>query len=147
MSVVMAKWGKMKWLINSKKLLTIEDDLAIKYGINDKNKKEKIEISFSYTPNSASGVNVNTEINRWKSLVGKSNPLYIGKKRFGPKSLKLKSAEVTDIQIYGKGIKLSAAIALTFIENKKKSKKTSKKNKKSKKSKAKKTKVKKSKSK
>ena len=135
MSVVMAKWGKMKWLINSKKVLPIEDDLSIKYGINDKNKKEKIEISFSYVPNSASGVNVNTEINRWKSLVGKSNPLYIGKKRFGPKSLQLKSAEVQDIQIYGKGIKLSASIALSFVENKKKSKKTSKKKKKSKTSK------------
>lgn len=124
---VMAKWGKMKWKCTSNLLLPLENDLSIKYSINEKNKKEKQTISFSYIPNSASGANVKAEVKRWNSLVGKVNPLYIGKKRFGPKKLKLKSASVSEINVYGNGQITQASIALTFEEKRKKSKKTSKK--------------------
>ena len=99
----MAKWGKIKWQCTTKKIMPIEDDLSISYEVNDKNKKEAQQISFSYIPKAAMGVHVKKEIERWSSLVGKVNPLYIGIKRFGPKKLKLKSVSASDIAIYGPG--------------------------------------------
>ena len=146
-SAVMAKWGSMKWVFKSDKILPIENDLSITYSINDKNKKEKIPVSFSYIPSAITGANVNKELNRWKKLIGKSHPLYIGKKRFGPAKLKLKSVEESDISVYARGVKVSASISLSFIENKKKSSKTSKKKTNSKVAAAKKTSTKKAKSK
>lgn len=141
----MAKWGKMKWVMKSDKLLPINDDLSIEYSLTKKNKKAKIPISFSYTPATATGANVDKEIKRWKSLVGKSNPLYIGKKRFGPKRLKLLSAKSSDIKVYGTK-KIYASIELSFEEKKGKANKNTKK-KKGTTSKSKKTTVKKTKSK
>lgn len=126
---VMAKWGKMKWKCTSKKIMPIEDDLSISYAINDKNKKEKQSVSFSYVPKAALGVNVQKEVKKWSSLVGKVHPLYIGKKRFGPKKLKLTSVSVSDIAIYGGGNATQAGISLSFEEKKTKSKKNSKKKK------------------
>lgn len=124
---VMAKWGKMKWQCTSEKIMPIENDLTLKSSVNDKNKKEAQTVSFSYVPHLETGANVRTEVNRWSSLVGKVNPLYIGTKRFGPKKLKLKSASATDIVVQGVGTMTSAGIALEFEQKKKATKKTSKK--------------------
>lgn len=124
---VMAKWGKKKWQCTSKKIMPIEDDLAIAYGVNDKNKKEAQTISFSYVPKLALGIDVKKEVESWSSLVGKVNPLYIGTKRFGPKKLKLKSVSVSDIAVYSNGKPTQAGITLNFEEKKGKAKKTSKK--------------------
>ncbi len=129
MTGTMAKWGKIKWQCTSKKIMPIENDLSVTYGVNDKNKKEKQVISFSYVPKAVMGVNVKTEITRWSSQVGKVNPLYIGKKRFGPKKLKLKSVNVADVEIYGQGKATQAGITLNFEEKKGKSEKNSKKKK------------------
>lgn len=126
-AVVMAKWGSMKWQYSSKKILPIEDDLKIDYAVNDKNKKQKQTVSFSYIPYAATGSSVKKEVAKWGSLVGQVHPLYIGKKRFGPAKLRLKSASASDIQIYAGGKALKAGIALSFEEKKGKAKKNSKK--------------------
>lgn len=126
--MVQAKWGKKKWLIKSDKILPISDDLSIQYSLNNKNKKAKIPVSFSYAPLSATGANVNKEIDIWKKYIGKTHPLYIGKKRFGPKRLKLISVEASDIKVY-RTKKISAGIKLTFEEKKGKANKNSKKKK------------------
>ena len=126
-SGVMAKWGPMKWVLKSNKILPIQNDLSIEYALDDKGKKEKIPVSFSYIPAAVTGTDVKKEIERWKKLVGKAYPLYIGKKRFGPSKLKLTSANASDINVYAGGHITSAAIDLSFVENKKKSSKTSKK--------------------
>lgn len=146
-SPVMAKWGPMKWVFKSKKMLPIENDLSISYSLNEKNKREKIPVSFSYVPNVASGANVRKELERWKKLLGKSYPLYIGKKRFGPRQLKLVSVDESDIEVYSGGATVSASISLSFEERRKKAKKSSKKKTNNKLSSAKKTNVKKAKSK
>lgn len=126
---VMAKWGKIKWQCTTKKIMPIEDDLSITYEVNDKNKKQAQQISFSYIPKAAMGVDVKKEIERWSSLVGKVNPLYIGTKRFGPKKLKLKSVSASDIAIYGPGKATQAGITLNFEEKKGIAKKNSNKKK------------------
>ena len=126
---VMAKWGKMKWKCTSKKINPIENDLSIGYAVNDKNKKEPQTISFSYIPRAALGNSVETEVKRWEALVGKVKPLYIGKKRIGPKKLKLKSVSASNIEVYGNGKMTVAEIKLDFEEKKGKTNKNSKKKK------------------
>lgn len=126
-SAVMAKWGSMKWQCTSEKILPIENDLKIDYSVNDKNKKQKQTVSFSYIPQALIGNNVKKEVKRWAKLVGKVHPLYIGKKRFGPSKLRLKSASASDIEVYAAGKVMKAGIALSFEEKKAKTKKTSKK--------------------
>lgn len=140
---VMAKWGPMKWVLKSNKILPIQNDLSIEYALDDNGKKEKIPVSFSYAPAAVTGTDVKKEIERWKKLVGKAYPLYIGKKRFGPSKLKLTSVNASDINVYAGGRITSAAIDLSFMENKKKSSKTSKKKSNGKSTTAKKTKTKK----
>lgn len=138
-SKVMAKFGKIKWVFSTKKLMPIEDDLSGSHGLNDKGKKDKATYSFSYKVAMAAGVNPRKELSKAKKHLGKVHPLYIGKKRFGPAKLKLTAVNPSNIMVYAGGDILSMEIGLEFEEYRKKAKKSSKKKTNSKLSKSKKT--------
>ena len=113
---VMAKWGPKKWKISKKKLNPI-NELSLKMGYDtDKKKKEKREVTLPYEVYKEFGVNVNKEISSWYNLLGTSNGLYLGKKRFGPKTLKLIDVSVSAIKVTDTGIVRSAEFSLNFIE-------------------------------
>lgn len=112
----MAKWASKKWRISDKQLNPI---LALSYdmGYNtDDKKKEKRTVSFPYKVYKEFGVNVDEEIGSWYKLLGKTSGLYLGKKRFGPKQLKLTEVSVSNIEVTDTGIIRSAEFSLSFIE-------------------------------
>lgn len=113
---VMAKWGSKKWKISRKKLNPVKDlDLKMSYNTDEK-KKEKRTVSVPYEVHKEFGVNVEKEIKSWYKLLGKSYGLYLGKKRFGPKKLKLTEASISSIQVTDTGAVRSAEISLSFTE-------------------------------
>lgn len=116
MATVMAKWGSKKWTVSTKKLNPVDN---ISYGMSydkEKKKKEKRSITIPYTVYKEFGVDVKKEIDAWYKVLGKSNGLYLGKKRFGPKKLKLISVNVSSIKITETGIVRSAEFSLNFEE-------------------------------
>lgn len=116
MASTMAKWGKKKWKITSSKLNPI-DEVSYTMGYDaDEGKKEKRTVKVPYTVYKEFGVNVQKEIDDWYKLLGKSNPLYFGKKRFGPKKLKLISVDVSSVQVSDTGTVRSASFSLSLTE-------------------------------
>lgn len=113
---VMAKWGPKKWKISNKKLNPIEE-LSLKMAYDtDEKKKEKREVTLPYKVYKEFGVNVDKEISSWYKLLGKSNGLYLGKKRMGPKKLKLVDVSVSAIKVTDTGVVRSAEFSLSFAE-------------------------------
>ncbi len=117
--MVMMKWGKKKWKLSKKKIMSLEQlSYSMSYNTEDK-KKEPRTISVPYTVYREFGVNVKKEVSDWNKFLGKSYGLYIGKKRFGPKKMKLTGVDVSDINITPKGVVQSASISLSLEEVKK----------------------------
>lgn len=115
-STIMAKWGKKKWRISSKKLNPIgEISYTMPYD-SDADEKGKRSVKVPYTVYKEFGVDVDTEINDWYRLLGSINGLYIGKKRFGPAKLKLTDVSVASIHVSDGGVVRSASFSLSFTE-------------------------------
>lgn len=105
----MAKWGSKVFKVSPSKVLPIEGlttTVSVKSdtqndtsGTNKSNSKglELQPVEFSATYLRALGVDPLAELNSWNSLVGKTNPLYIGGKKFGPAKLTLKKVAASDI--------------------------------------------------
>ena len=105
----MAKWGSKVFKVSPSKVLPIEGlttTVSVKSetqndtsGTNKSNSKglELQPVEFSATYLRALGVDPLAELNSWNALVGKTNPLYIGGKKFGPDKLTLKKVTASDI--------------------------------------------------
>lgn len=110
--------------------MAINNDLSVSYEYNSTDKRrDKIKIGFSYDVMVEAGVNVENEVKKWQNQVGKIHPIYTGRKRLGPKNMRLVSASVSDVRLDKDGYKRSASIALSFEENKKAAPKKEKKKK------------------
>lgn len=135
-----ALWGSKGFLVSPSKVVPL-NNLTTSFSIkedkgNDTNdssstNKKGLElqtVSLSTVYVRGAGVDPRGQISEWKNLVGKSYPLYIGGKRFGPKNLMLKSVNVSEVLLSNTGKFLKCAITLSFEESKKKStiKKTTK---------------------
>ena len=128
---IMAKWGKKKWEVSPKKILALESletSFALMADTGDAGdaegrppaRRRRLELqplSFGMLLSDAAGVRVRDELNSWKYSVGKSAPLYLGGRRFGPRKLMLTGAGVSDAVIDNFGRLRQAYLSLSFVED------------------------------
>lgn len=123
-----ALWGPKGFIISPTKivpLLNLSTTFAVKSdtgnsaggsATTNKRGRELQPVSLSTVYVRAAGVDPRGQIAEWEKLVGKSYPLYIEGKRFGPNKLMLKSVDASDILLNNEGKMLKVAIALKFEE-------------------------------
>ena len=124
----MARWGSKGFLVSPTKIVALED---LKTSITLKSDSENDTsgtsptntrglllqpVSFSVTYIRAAGTDPRAQLEEWQSLVGQSNPLYIGNKRFGPNSLILKQVDAADFVFSPKGDILSVTVNISLEE-------------------------------
>lgn len=122
----MAKWGSKVFKVSPSKVLPIEGlttTVSVKSenqndtsGADQSNSKglELQPVEFSATYLRSLGVDPLAELDSWNSLVGKTNPLYIGGKKFGPAKLTLKKVAASDILLSNSGDMLKVTLKFTF---------------------------------
>lgn len=125
----MAQWGPKDFLLSPTKIILMENfstSVELKAdsendtsGTSPTNTRGLVArpVSFSVTYTRAAGVDPRAQAEEWESLVGQSNPLYIGDKRFGPSSLILKKVDSSNLVMSPKGDFLSVTVNLSFVEN------------------------------
>lgn len=125
----MAQWGSKEFILSPTKIMLMENfstSVELKAdsendtsGTSPTNTRGLIArpVSFSVTYTRAAGVDPRSQLEEWERLVGQSNPLYIGGKRFGPSSLLLRKADASDFVFSPKGDFLSVTVNLSFVEN------------------------------
>lgn len=125
----MAQWGPKEFLLSPTKIILMENfstSVELKAdsendtsGTSPTNTRGLVArpVSFSVTYTRAAGVDPRAQVEEWESLVGQSNPLYIGDKRFGPSSLLLKKVDSSNLVMSPKGDFLSVTVNLSFVEN------------------------------
>lgn len=125
---IMAQWGSKEFLLSPTKIMLMEnfstsvtlktDNQNDTSGTSSTNTRglEARPVSFSVTYTKAVGVDPRTQLEEWENLVGQSNPLYIGGKRFGPSSLLLNKVDSSDFVFSPSGDFLSVTVGLSFVE-------------------------------
>ena len=125
----MAQWGSKGFLISPTKIIPLEDfSTSVELKADSENDTSGTSptntrgllarpILFSVTYTRAAGVNPRAQLKEWESLVGQSNPLYIGGELFGPASLLLQKVSSSNFVFSPKGDFLSVTINLSFVEN------------------------------
>ena len=125
----MAQWGSKAFLLSPTKIILMENfstSVELKSdsendtsGTSPTNTRGLVArpVSFSVTYTRAAGVDPRAQLEEWERLVGQSNTLYIGGKRFGPSSLLLTKASGSNFVFSPKGDFLSVTIDLSFVEN------------------------------
>ena len=73
-------------------------------------------MSFSTTYMRALGVDPRERFEAWKGQVGKSYPLYIGNKRFGPTKMQLTGISVSELLTDNAGSFISVTLDITLEE-------------------------------
>lgn len=137
-----ARWGSMGFLVSPTKIVPFDDlstTIAMKSdsgdGASTNNRGRELQsIQFKTQYLRAAGVDPRKKFDEWSGLVGTSNALYIGEKRFGPSKMTLKSVALSDSVLGIDGSFLSVTLSITLEEystetSTKKSTKTSKKKK------------------
>ena len=122
----MAKWGSKVFKVSPSQVVSIvglTTSVSVKSdtqndtsGTSKSNSKglELQPVEFSATYLSALGVDPRAQLESWNSLVGKSNPLYIGGKRFGPQKLTLKKVTASDIMLATDGKMIGVTLKFSF---------------------------------
>lgn len=125
----MAQWGPKEFLLSPTKIILMENfstSVELKAdsendtsGTSPTNTRGLVArpVSFSVTYTRAAGVDPRAETEEWENLVGQSNPLYIGDKRFGQSSLILKKVGSSNLVMSPKGDFLSITLNLSFGED------------------------------
>lgn len=124
----MAQWGPMGFVVSPEAIIPFEGlstSIALKSdsendtsGTSPSNTKglELQPVTVSTTYVRGAGVDPRAKIEEWGALVGSSYPLYIGGERFGPKMLKLKKVDISDVVTTNAGVFLTAKLSLSFEE-------------------------------
>lgn len=124
----MAKWGPKGFLVSKSKivpLLDLKTSLTLKEDSENDTSgtpptntrgRDLQPITFSTTYARAAGTDPRAQFAEWEKLLGMYYPLLIGGKRFGPKYLKLKNVDMSNVQMSPTGEFLVATISLTFEE-------------------------------
>ena len=120
---IMANWCGQTWEISSHKILVIDDlstgkeiQMDSEDGVQKVTGIEPQKVSISSNLYRAAGIDIQKAIDKWYALVNKNSALYIGKRRFGPPTLKLQSVSLSDITLRADGEILSCTLELSFIE-------------------------------
>lgn len=123
-----ARWGPMGFLVSPDKIVPFDNfstSITLKTesgndtsGTSSSNARglELQPMSFTTKYMRAAGVDPLERFNAWKALVGKSHPLYIGDKRFGPSKMRLKSVSVSELLTNNNGVFLSITLDITLEE-------------------------------
>lgn len=123
-----AKWGNKGFIISPSKVVALENlSTEFKLKTNSENDtsgtpttntrgRELQTISFETKYLAAAGVDPRGQIAEWNAELGKTYPLYIGGKRFGPPQMMLTGVDVSDIQLTAKGEMISVSISVTLQE-------------------------------
>lgn len=132
-----AKWGKKGFLTSPTKVVPFQDfktGVSLKSdsendtsGKNPTNTRglEAQTMTFSTTYMRAAGVDPRAQYDEWCGEIGKSYPLYIGNKRFGPAKMMLTKVDIADQLITPNGEFVMIALSLTLTEPGKSDKKKS----------------------
>ena len=78
--------------------------------------KETQQITLSTTYLRAAGVDPLAQYNEWCGELGKSYPLYIGGKKFGPAKVELSSVNISQSTLLPSGEFVGIKLSLTFTE-------------------------------
>ena len=125
----MAQWGSKKFLLSPTKIILMENfstSMELKAdsendtsGTSPTNTRGLVArpVSFSVTYTRAAGADPRAQLEEWERLIGQSNPLFIGGKRFGPQSLMLKKVDASNFVFSPKGDFLSVTVNLSLLEN------------------------------
>lgn len=120
---ITASWHGQRWEISHKQLIAVDSlSTGKEIQIDSEDGVQKVtgvnpqKVSISTNLYRTAGVNVRSAVEKWYSLVGATAPLYVGTRRFGPKTLKLQSVSVSDITLRDDGEMLSCALSLSFVE-------------------------------
>ena len=124
-----AKWGKKGFLVSPTKIVPFTDFKTGKKlksdskndtsGKNPTNTRgvEAQEMSFSVKYLAAAGVNPRAQYEEWCGELGKSYPLYIEGKRFGPEKMMLQSVDMGDTLFSPAGALVGAVLSISLIED------------------------------
>lgn len=124
-----AKWGKKGFLVSPTKIVPFTDFKTGKKlksdskndtsGKNPTNTRgvEAQEMSFSVKYLAAAGVNPRAQYEEWCGEIGKSYPLYIEGKRFGPEKMMLQSVDMSDTLFAPGGAIVGAVLTISLIED------------------------------
>ena len=123
-----AMWGPKGFIVSPSKIVPFKD-FKTTYALKSDSEndtsgtpptntrgRELQPITFSTTYVRAAGVDPRGQLDEWYALIGKSYPLYIGGKRFGPAKLTLKQVDVSDCLFTNGGDFLQVSIAITLEE-------------------------------
>lgn len=123
------QWGPMGCVISPKKVIPLsdfktsyalkEDSATDTSGSETTNKrgKELQPVSFSIVYAKATGNDPLARLNQWAGLIGKSYPLYLGGKRFGPRKMYLKQVDLSECLLGNDGSMIQATIAISLVED------------------------------
>ena len=123
-----ARWGKKGFLTSPTKVVPFQDfktGVALKTdsendtsGTNPTNTRglEAQTITFSTTYMRAAGVDPRAQYEEWCGEIGKSYPLYIGNKRFGPAKMMLTKVDIADQLLTPSGEFAMISLSLTLAE-------------------------------
>ena len=123
-----ARWGSMGFLVSPTKIVPF-DDFSTSITLKSDNGNdtsgsattntrglELQPMSFSTKYMRALGLDPRERYEAWAALVGKSYPLYIGDKRFGPAKMQLTGVSVAELLTSNTGEFISITLDLTFKE-------------------------------
>ena len=112
----MAHWGGFTWKITPSMVQAIENfSTEMEYDVEKKQKKKRT-LSLPYTIYRAFGTDPKGTYDAWYAALGQKNGLYIGATKFGPGTLQLTKASMSDIHVSQGGIIASMKIQLDFAE-------------------------------
>lgn len=118
-----AKWGNMGFLVSATKIVPFDNfSTTVSLKSNSENDatnvrgREPQQITFSTTYMRSLGMDPRAKYDEWYGEIGKSYPLYIGDKRFGPEKMTLKSISATNMQLNNNGDFLALELAITLEE-------------------------------
>ena len=129
---IMASWRGKKWEVSSNVIYALSSistsfTLKTETRTTSEGKEEKIvkgidliPLSFETIISRSVGVDVMSEIESWKSLIGKTDKFILGGNRFLADSFMLESVSVGTVETDDKGKLISASLSFSFIEEEKK---------------------------
>ena len=123
-----ALWGPKGFIVSPSKIVPLLD-LTTAFAVKTESGsdasgtattntmgRELQTVSLSTLYVRGAGVDPRGQIEEWRAQVGKSYPLYIEGKRFGPAKLMLKSVNVSNVRLTNTGKFLQCTVALQFEE-------------------------------
>lgn len=117
-----ARWGPFSFEVTANKIIPFENlttSFTVKTDSQNTSNVTGLEpqpMTFTTTYIRSMGVDPREKIDAWKAEMGKSYPLYIGEKRFGPEKMMLIGVNVSELITDNSGAFLSAIMDISLRE-------------------------------